>query len=614
MQTGSFSFRSLSVAVKIYSLVAFCMLATLAVGGVSYWQMDKIGMELEGIAERDTPMTAALTEVTIHQLEQVIAMEKAFRLGEEMVKHPEKRTGFTASVDRFTDLGQKVDKELAELERFAADSEAKAYSEEARSAFSQLKGEIATIKTQHSSFGEHAQPVFGLLASGRIEEAISQEEKVSEEGAALDKKLEAALARIEGFTLQAARTAEQHEKFAIVLIAVVAVASVLIGAVVAWLLTQMSIVRPLREVIGHLDELTEGNVDVEIVVRSDDEIGKVASALEMFRENLLRTREMEKNQLEAEEKARKEKELQERRQAEERRNQQEIQDEEMKRQRTEVLENIASEFEGQVMMMLETVASAANEMRASAEEMNRTAEHACGQTVAVAAASEEASTNLQTVASAAEELTASVQEISRQVDETNRVAVEAAKDSNNANEKVQGLAEAAQRIGDVVELINDIASQTNLLALNATIEAARAGESGKGFAVVASEVKSLATQTAKATEEIASQIEDVREATGEAVTAIGSISVVIDKMNQNSSAIAAAVEQQSAATTEIASNVQQAAQGTQEVNGNISEVNRSVSESGEAASQVLGAADELAKQSEGMRAKLNDFLQQIRAA
>ncbi len=362
-------------------------------------------------------------------------------------------------------------------------------------------------------------------------------------------------------------------------------------------------------------EIADGNIEREVPADDRaDEIGEVACSIRVFRDSLVRMRELEAQQRETEENARREKAQQEERAAEELRRQKEFQEAGAKRERTEAFEKIASDFEGQVMMMLETVASAANEMRASAESMNRTAEHASGQTATVAAASEKASTNLQTVASAAEELTSSVREIGRQVTETNRIAVEAVADSENANAKVQGLAEAAQKIGDVVELINDIASQTNLLALNATIEAARAGESGKGFAVVASEVKSLATQTAKATEEIAVQIEGVRDATGEAVSVIGSISGVIGRMNENSGAIAAAVDQQSAATQEIAANVQQAAQGTQEVNGNIIDVSRLVSETGESASQVLGAANELAQQSEGMRAKLNEFLQQIRAA
>jgi methyl-accepting chemotaxis protein len=362
-------------------------------------------------------------------------------------------------------------------------------------------------------------------------------------------------------------------------------------------------------------EIADGNIEREVPADDRaDEIGEVACSIRVFRDSLVRMRELEAQQRETEENARREKAQQEERAAEELRRQKEFQEAGAKRERTEAFEKIASDFEGQVMMMLETVASAANEMRASAESMNRTAEHASGQTATVAAASEKASTNLQTVASAAEELTSSVREIGCQVTETNRIAVEAVADSENANAKVQGLAEAAQKIGDVVELINDIASQTNLLALNATIEAARAGESGKGFAVVASEVKSLATQTAKATEEIAVQIEGVRDATGEAVSVIGSISGVIGRMNENSGAIAAAVDQQSAATQEIAANVQQAAQGTQEVNGNIIDVSRLVSETGESASQVLGAANELAQQSEGMRAKLNEFLQQIRAA
>ena len=208
----------------------------------------------------------------------------------------------------------------------------------------------------------------------------------------------------------------------------------------------------------------------------------------------------------------------------------------------------------------------------------------------VAAASEEASTNVQSVASATEELSSSITEISRQVQESARMASEAVGQARTTTDRVSELSKAATRIGDVVELINTIAGQTNLLALNATIEAARAGEAGRGFAVVASEVKALAEQTAKATGEIGQQISGIQAATQESVGAIKEISDTIEKLSEISSTIAAAVEEQGAATQEISRNVQQAAQGTQQVSSNITDVQRGASETGSASSQVLSAA------------------------
>ncbi len=262
---------------------------------------------------------------------------------------------------------------------------------------------------------------------------------------------------------------------------------------------------------------------------------------------------------------------------------------------------------------VETVSSAAEEMQSSAQSLSATAEETSRQSTAVAAASEEATSNVQTVAAATEELSSSVQEVGRQVDESNRIATEAVREAEKTNANVVGLADAAQKIGDIVNLINDIASQTNLLALNATIEAARAGEAGKGFAVVASEVKNLATQTAKATEEISQQVAEIQEATTEAVSAIGDISNTIGKMSEIAKVVSQSVQEQIVATREIAENVQQAASGTQEVSSNIVKVQEASSETGSSASQMLDAASELSRQSTILRQQVDDFMNDSRS-
>ena len=277
------------------------------------------------------------------------------------------------------------------------------------------------------------------------------------------------------------------------------------------------------------------------------------------------------------------------------------------------LNDHAERFESTVKGMVEVVASAATEMQSTARSMETTANSTSEQATAVAAAAEEASTNVQTVASAAEQLSSSISEISRQVAQSTQIAGNAVSEAERTNEMVKGLADAAQKIGEVVGLINDIASQTNLLALNATIEAARAGEAGKGFAVVASEVKNLANQTAKATEEIGAQIGGIQSATQGAVTAIQGIGDTIAEINEIASAIAAAVEQQGAATQEIARNVEQAASGTTEVTQSITQVTQAASETGNAAGQVLQAAGELSTQAENLSGEVTSFLDTIRA-
>ncbi|MBT3787390.1 MAG: hypothetical protein HN725_15025 [Alphaproteobacteria bacterium] len=261
-----------------------------------------------------------------------------------------------------------------------------------------------------------------------------------------------------------------------------------------------------------------------------------------------------------------------------------------------------------VSEVVDIVAAASNQLKSSAENMVTSAEETANQSTAVAAASEQVTSNVQTVAAAAEELASSVNEISRQVAESSRISAEAVHETERTNDVVLGLAEAAQKIGDVVKLISDIAGQTNLLALNATIEAARAGEAGKGFAVVASEVKSLANQTAKATGDIAAQVGNIQSATNDAVGAIKGVGGTIKKLSEIATSISSAVEEQGAATDEISRNVQEAANGTQEVTGNITKVSTNASDSGKSASEVLSAADGLSGEAEKMRTQISEFI------
>jgi methyl-accepting chemotaxis protein len=369
----------------------------------------------------------------------------------------------------------------------------------------------------------------------------------------------------------------------------VAGAAVLFGMLIAFLIAR-GIIGPLSGLTSGMKELAGGNFGVVLAgLERKDEVGDMAQAVETFK-------------VKAEEKARMEAEAKV------------TQDQVAARQRRADMIKLADDFEGAVGEIIETVSSASTELEASASTLTSTAARSQELTTVVAAASEEASTNVQSVASATEELTSSVNEISRQVQESARMANEAVDQARQTNDRVGELSKAAARIGDVVELINTIAGQTNLLALNATIEAARAGEAGRGFAVVASEVKALAEQTAKATGEIGQQIGGIQAATQESVGAIRQISGTIEKLSEISSTIAAAVEEQGAATQEISRNVQQAAQGTQQVSSNISDVQRGASETGSASSQVLSSAQSLSSESNRLKLEVDKFLASVRAA
>jgi methyl-accepting chemotaxis protein len=278
------------------------------------------------------------------------------------------------------------------------------------------------------------------------------------------------------------------------------------------------------------------------------------------------------------------------------------------------LNSLADGFESGVLKVVDGVGGSAEALKGAAETMAAAAEETQRQTTVVAAASEQASTNVQTVASAAEELSSSIREISRQVSHASEIAKRAVDQAGETNALVKKLAEAGQKIGSVVSLIQAIAGQTNLLALNATIEAARAGEAGKGFAVVASEVKNLANQTAKATGDIAAQVNAIQEATKHSVDSLGRIAKTIEEISGISAGIASAVEEQGAATQEIARNIQQAAAGTSEVSSNIAGVTKAATDTGENALKVLQTAENLTSQANALRGNVGDFLQRVRGS
>ena len=363
----------------------------------------------------------------------------------------------------------------------------------------------------------------------------------------------------------------------------------LMAALIVGFVLARGITRPITGMTEAMRALSRGDLSIAIPGRDKrDEIGTMAEALEVFRNGMMEAEELRKAQ-----------ETQKQQAAEERRI---------------AMNDLADKFEQSIGEVVGNVTQASSRLQGTAEEMARTAEETSGQSTAVAAASEQVTANVQTVASATEELSASIREIAQQVAEASRMTNEAVGQARSSTQEVQGLTDAAQRIGDVVRIINDIAGQTNLLALNATIEAARAGEAGKGFAVVASEVKALASQTTKATDEIASQIKAMQEATVRSAQVITHIAETIDQLSQSSTAIASAVEEQGAATQEIARNVQQAAVGTTEVAGNITQVSQAANVTGSAATSLLSAAGTLSKDGAALKKQVDGFLREIRAA
>jgi methyl-accepting chemotaxis protein len=365
--------------------------------------------------------------------------------------------------------------------------------------------------------------------------------------------------------------------------------SILAATLVIAFLVNRDITKSLLGLKDAMTGLADGKLSIEVPgADRSDEVGEMAASVQVFKDSAVRMEQIKAEQAQAEARA-----LAEKKRA---------------------MDQIAKGFERQVGAIVEAMASSVSGMQGTARSMGTSAERAASQVRMVATASDQASGNIQSVASAAEELSGSVSEISRQVSMSSGMAAKAVQDAMRASELVNSLAVGAQKIGMVTSLINQIASQTNLLALNATIEAARAGDAGKGFAVVASEVKGLASQTAKATDEISGQIANIQNETNQTVVAIQTICTTIEQLSEAATAISAAVDQQGAATAEIATSVQQVAIGTRNVSDNIGTVAQVVDATESTSGAVMGAAGELSKQADALRHQVARFLSDIRAA
>jgi methyl-accepting chemotaxis protein len=372
-----------------------------------------------------------------------------------------------------------------------------------------------------------------------------------------------------------------------VFIVVIGGIGLLVGAIAAWTIGN-GISRAIQLITTAMIGLAGGNRDIAIPCSGrHDEIGRMSGALQVFKDSLI-----EADRLAAEEKAQLA----------------------AREQRRAAIETRIMSFDEQVSKSLETLSSASDELKRTASSMAGAAEYTATQVDVVANASDQASGNVETVAAAAEELSHSVSEIGRQVSQSSGIAAQAVEEAAHTNRAIDELRTGAAKIGEIVTLIDQIAGQTNLLALNATIEAARAGEAGKGFAIVAAEVKSLATQTARATEEIGSQITAIQATTGDAVTTIKNITETIKRMSEISSGIAAAVQQQAAATQEIARNVSHAARSSAEVSSTLVTVRTAAADTGMTANQLLGTSAQLADQSGRLRQDVDEFMTAIRHA
>jgi len=574
-------FHKLRIGHRIYALVAMLLLFIGTIGAVGIYKMTTIGNEMEEIAHKDLPLTGLLERITVHQLEQAVFLEKGLRF--KGVSAHSEGEDFNTVVTHFRELSKKTDAEILEAEEMIQKALAEDISAEDRAEFELVLNELETIEKEHKVYEAHVEEIFTELS--RLVDVTSSVNnkviKVEEEQNNLNKEIEALMSEVSGFTTKSMDTALADEQLGKLLIIKLSIGIFITGLVLAYLLGR-SVTAPLKNLTDAMTELAAGKLDTPIPsVKFKDEVDDMSKSMKVFQANMLRAK-----QLEAEQEAIKKKQ----------------------QQRQNELNQLVGIFGSTIGAVFAQILLSSKDMVGQAGNMLMQSSSSQEMASMVATEAEESSANAQALSAAAEEMVASIREISQQVNKSSMVTKEAVEISQASERDVKELQQISGEIGQVVQLITDIAEQTNLLALNATIEAARAGEAGKGFAVVASEVKNLANETAKATDEISRKIKAIQSASGQSAESITKIGKIISSIDEYITAIVAAIEEQNSTTEEISRNVSFVSDSALRVSANVQKIQMQSSEVNTSSQVVNDNASDMSKEADVLSREVKTFL------